>query len=405
LPTNYIDFTTSPEVAGFFAADNPKGHLLDAESCIVCLETADLKKFWANMPAKYPPPRFIGLEVPNLWRLEAQEGCFLFCDCANFEHIYDLDRIIFPYTGPFPGIPRSKIYPLEKSALEIALDQYFMNEKLIAGTRMVYSLSGFREASHMTMEDTGGWNSDLVSSPIPTDSSWDKSVLAKWIQADPERYSHVSAGPVLTISFLGQVDPSSLHRRIESKVLSDLERNPSLRTQSVRWTVEDAELLTGRPNLPEALSRLWNGVRILPYTPDQIAHCIGRCAALWAAWEGQSSDDIPFMRAASTCFGECLEIEFGASDGSYSRSFASKRTLAKAVRNDVSPYLNPRYADQIHGNIVGMLQAIQDPSLLFDFSRLADAFVREIAPFQVLHRRSDLAVFYSPARLDRFGLP
>ena len=280
-----------------------------------------------------------------------------------------------------------------------------MNEKLIAGTRMAHSIFGSWMNNGMALEDSGGWNSDLVSTPIPADNSWDKNVITRWTQDRPERYSHVSAGPMLTLSFFGQAGPCGLHHRIESKLLSDLQRNPSLRTHSDQWTVEGAETLKGRPNLAQALSRLWNGVRILPYTDDQIAHGIGQCAALWAALEDKSPLGDPPQRAASACFGECLEIEFGASDGSYSRSFSSKKSILNAVRKDVSSYLNPTYPDQLDGNVVGLLQAVQDPSLLFDFSRLADTFVREIAPFQVLHRRSGLAVFYSPARLDRFGLP
>ena len=54
IPTNCIDFTTSAEVAGFFAADNANARPLSDESCILCLNTRDLKRFWRNMPPKGP---------------------------------------------------------------------------------------------------------------------------------------------------------------------------------------------------------------------------------------------------------------------------------------------------------------------------------------------------------------
>ena len=72
MPTQYLDFTTDPRVAGFFASGEGSG-----KACILCLNTSDLRKFWQAMPKRYPPPEFIGIDVSNLWRLQAQRGVFL----------------------------------------------------------------------------------------------------------------------------------------------------------------------------------------------------------------------------------------------------------------------------------------------------------------------------------------
>ena len=62
-------------------------------------------------------------DVNNLWRLQAQRGVFLFCN-FNYDMDFPLDKIIFPYTG-YPSYPTRKIvYPSDKSALELLLDQY-----------------------------------------------------------------------------------------------------------------------------------------------------------------------------------------------------------------------------------------------------------------------------------------
>jgi hypothetical protein len=50
------------------------------------------------------------------------------------------------------------------------------------------------------------------------------------------------------------------------------------------------------------------------------------------------------------------------------------------------------------------MQILRSPSLLFDYDALCDVWAREIIPAQVLLRRG-LAAFFSPARLDTFGLP
>src|SRR4051812_34590385 len=42
IPTHYIDFTTDPAVAGFFAADTKEPVPPGTESCIFCLDSADL---------------------------------------------------------------------------------------------------------------------------------------------------------------------------------------------------------------------------------------------------------------------------------------------------------------------------------------------------------------------------
>lgn len=113
---------------------------------------------------------------------------------------------------------------------------------------------------------------------------------------------------------------------------------------------------------------------------------------------------VDWAKVTSECFGETIEIEFGSEDGSYSRSFASKTKLLTAVRKDIYDYLDPKWKSQLEKNIVGLLQAIWTPSRLFDYDKLAELFAHEIAPVQVIMRSERVAIFFSPARLDSFGL-
>jgi hypothetical protein len=123
-------------MAGFFACD--LDDLVPGEpSCIVCLNTADLVDFWHNMPAKWRPPECLRIDVSNLWRLQAKKGVFLFCPYTNIEEIYDFDRIIFPASVQATQTMRDRVYPVRKSQLEILLDQYFMNERLIENSRNI----------------------------------------------------------------------------------------------------------------------------------------------------------------------------------------------------------------------------------------------------------------------------
>jgi WD40 repeat protein len=133
IPTNLLDFTTDPRVAGFFAADTIQP-AQGCESCIYCLDTHSLERTWQHAKAtrdrsgvRIEPIR---IAVDNLWRLQAQRGVFLHAN-YDWEADYPMDRILFPYSG-YPVAPnRSEIYPIDKSSLEILLDQYFDRERLL----------------------------------------------------------------------------------------------------------------------------------------------------------------------------------------------------------------------------------------------------------------------------------
>lgn len=76
MKTAYIDFTTEPSVAGFFASDY-QGQKQGFESCILCLSAQDLDLVWKSQPKELPRTRLVRIYVADLWRLEAQFGVFL----------------------------------------------------------------------------------------------------------------------------------------------------------------------------------------------------------------------------------------------------------------------------------------------------------------------------------------
>ena len=111
IPTHFLDFTTEPAVAGFFAADTASPQL-GTESCIFCLKSADLLEFWndiCDIMEKSGGPvvhlELVRPKVPNLWRLQAQHGVFLFAP-TNWDLHYRMDRVLFPSSG-YPRNPTS----------------------------------------------------------------------------------------------------------------------------------------------------------------------------------------------------------------------------------------------------------------------------------------------------------
>ncbi len=410
MPTPFVDFSTEPRVAGFFASYGQPTE--GKESCIICLNTADLKDFWRVMPAKYPPPEFLRLHVPNLWRLEAQFGTFLYCLYDKFEHIYDLDRIVFPYTGPVSKPSVEEIYPRRKSNLELLLDQFFMNETLLEGTHRAESIMKNIRTIHVEATD---YDPDLiVGDSVPMESSWDATKLKLWLTPTVEQFSTAVTDVTWQFEIEDNVDPAVIGQKIAEDVKRRLDETSGVRSKLVSWTFpENKNRDSSRSGfLLQSLQWLWDSLRTLPYKNEDIAIGIGNCIALYLSRMRIASPRIDlWLDAADSCFGEAVEVEFGAADASYSRAYASHSELLKAVRKDIERFLAPAYRDSFIGNITGLLQAVKVPNRLFDFDRLARVFARQIAPSQVLVRfagdskRHSSAIFFSPARLHKFGLP
>jgi len=402
LPTNFIDFTTSPEIAGFFASCGEKTED-DQLSCILCLDTKDLMEFWKILPSKYPPPELIAIDVQNLWRLQAQHGTFLYCPYSHFEHFYHLDRIFFPFIGSLSGLDKDKIFPKRKSQLEILLDQYFMNEQLIEGGRnLPESIKKFT----LFIPSSEKYDPEVFigNNPPSKLDSWSAINLQPWISTKREKFFDATTETSWEIVINLNKDINSIRREVLEYIKLQLDSTPSARNQLINWSIKFFENQPHR-TLNTTIQRLWDGLRILPHENDDIAEGIANCIALHLSGLPERIAQIDWEKPTSACFGETIWIEFGSSDGSYSRAYVSKTKLLSAVRSDIDKYLVPKWKQELTKNITGLLQVIRTPDRLFEFDRLSKLFAQEIVPVQVLMRSEASAIFFSPARLDSFGLP
>jgi hypothetical protein len=120
-------------------------------------------------------------------------------------------------------------------------------------------------------------------------------------------------------------------------------------------------------------NHLWDGVRKLPYSNEQISYAFAETVSLWHESSGGRGYSVnQGLPAAKTCFGDdVIELEFGAADGSYSRAYASTEMLTRAIRSDIKDYLVPSWANIFALHPVNVVQVIRTARLLFDFTRLA----------------------------------
>jgi hypothetical protein len=406
LPTNFVDFTTQPEIAGFFASEKASFETAGDLACIICLDVQDFKEFWQPLAGRYPPPEFLELMVPDLWRLEAQHGCFLYCPYDDVERLYDFDRIFFPNSHPLRGVRREDVYPERKSHLEILLDQYFMNERMIEAERTWKP----EDVKRLVLEaPTGGCAPDVFPNGLPDHPSWSDGALRPWLERVGEPLNKARTAVHFRVLVPDPRDTTRMVREVSEQLLNDLFGLAGIRSKLVGWHVQvkaDYRLPQDfESRLAPRLARLWDGLRRLPYGDRDISLGVGLCVAFATALGGdfRNPDARHWEGAAARCLTEPVELEFGADDGSYSRGYASAAGLAASIRPDILRFVADGWRDQLAGNVRGILQTAWTPKKTFDLGLVTPLFAREIAPYQVLAR--DTAIFYSPARLVSLGLP
>jgi FRG domain len=403
IPTNYIDFTTDPGVAGFFAADPPPED--GTTSCLYCLDTKELLSVWDTMREfrEGGELQLVTIDVTNLWRLQAQRGVFLFCN-YNWDVDFPMDRILFPTSGYPPYPTKDLIYPVPKSPLELVLDRYFDREAKLFGQRELDKIFDSLQAEGRAVfrahyEAPPGFYEPQVVKNGQLDilESWSAERLAPWLSFEDESLRDVGSPPVpLRVNSSGpEVAGSSVAYGVGRLLRSD----PDIRRKTPTWQLQGITDGTMTEGLASLLGNVWNGMRWLPYSAELISQACGTATALFFLGLGKAESRE--VEVCSNCFGPCIEVEFGATDSSSSRAYVAKETLLKAVRPDIADLLVDEHKS-LSRDPRRLLQVIYSPSRLFEFDAFVRLFAREVIPSQALMRKFQM---FSPAVLQTFGLP
>jgi FRG domain-containing protein len=408
IPTHYIDFTIEPGVAGFFAADTDIAQGPDELACIYCVDTEELTDVWDMMKGVRAGTQMelVQADVSNLWRLEAQHGCFLFCN-YNWDVDFPMDRILFPQSG-YPSWPTKEIiYPPQKSALELLVDQYFDIEQKVLGNerlkRMFEELQSRNPNVSIIHDDEDsklGYRPEYLKVPeIPTLASWSPNNLAAWTGFAPERMDATIGVPVV-LQVKPSQSPAEFAKSIMYGVRQFLNAKKQARLFSFDWHLRGTTLqppLT-LEELSGYLRAVWNGMRSLPYSDDAIMTAFGVTANLYL--EGLSNEG--GLEDAGKVLDNCFEVEFATELGSSSRGYMTPNSLLQALRPDLDEFISDEMKDMMQRDPHKVLIGIFSPNRLLDFKALCRIFAHELIPSQVLTRGM---VLYSPAVLSTFGLP
>lgn len=406
-PTSYIDFTTEPSVAGFFASDTTQQLEEGTISSIFCLNTKDLVDFYVdhkNFIGEKMKVEPVTVDVSNLWRLQAQHGHFL-----NTNHpwyaIYDMDRIEFPWTGPTAYPQRDQIYPPQKSHLEQLLDEFQSLEQRRRGQKnMRLLMDELREKGvkieHIPYSNPLRYEESVFSAEPALLNCWKKEVLSDWFVEKQEQFYQVN-GKLKDISIRSVSGAPAPHIQIKVAFSSALSREPNLRSYAVNWKISGLEGQLDVERYLNAIQSAWNGMRNLPYENNDIATAMQVITQLFLIGNCDSILGRIMNDAFSKWLPDAYEIEFGNDLlDTVSRAYCSSDLLVECLDSEWKKSCKDQ---EMVASAYGSLYACSKPHYMFDFEKFARLFASQIIPAQLAIGRP--LVLFNPAKLDFFGNP
>lgn len=363
IPTAFLDLTVSPEIALLFAKQSRESSE-PSEAVIYCFLEAGLRAL--------PDGRLTRINVDNLWRLESQRGLFLqyiderLADVLRSQAI----RIYFPAT-PLSAEERTRLYPIRKSALEVAIDQWVYRREVERLT------DSFEEVKFKILTHRQTYPGVFRWRIVPKlKASWIKQESA-WVFPPVESVSIVNNPAVIALPQVDLSDPG-----IAQRIVADAIRGPirEYRTSGklVSFTVQLSEkkfALAG--SVATLINRCWDGLRVLPYEAEEVVASIALTAIFLLARteEVDGVDEWP-----ERLFGELSTIEVAPIGGHIEAGVVSRADLLKAFSgehvNKLTAYMRRKVADDPEF----LMLYVVDHWMLFEFAAFKRLFVEQFIP-------------------------
>lgn len=398
IPTDFIDLTRSPEVALFFATHS-KQSLIDKEGVLICLNSDDFKttiEFCSIIFERedITPPYIYEAEIDNLWRLKAQNGCFLQSELINLETIYPFDKIIFPHNEYVDIIDISTIYPENKSDLEILLDNFFAAERINEGAlRLQHFAEEFSipitklpSRSHYKYVKSRKWH-----------SSWKTINTKKWTYKVSEPLSkRADINFELNVSSTRNFQKDIL--KIKNQLLHIFKEHQITRRDFISPSIKFTPKIRSKKLLiliNKSVKYIWDGMRTLPYSRPQIIYTIAKYLVLELYHSAKQVD-------IETCFYLPILISMSNHFGAHCRCYVSENALEEAIREDILQIQADSLPQTVSTQLLFYVQKIK---IVFDFNKLTRLFASEIIPsMMVRNKHTDRAMsLFSPVYVDRLG--
>jgi hypothetical protein len=398
IPTNYIDFSERIDVAFHFATNSQSNKPL--ENCsIICLNEKDFSEFVEFTKIlfdknKVIPPYIIKKNIENLWRLQAQSGCFLFTPYYQIESFYDFDRILFPFSSPFNKISKQDIYPNRKSELEIMLDLYFNKERRLNQSK---KFQAFLKEFDIPVKEITPNNPFEILNNKKVHTSWYSSTYKKWNFRLNEKWQPSQYKKEVKLNIPLKLSKKEAFQSIKATLKEQFENSKVNRKTPLSFDILTRPELSVKKTyiIKRSCERIWDGTRNLPYTDMEIFAIISNYLLLefydQKVKQGFKDDE-----------DNLITLEMTNKYGSSTRFKAVPNNIIKAYRDDLDEII-VKYP--IRPIPIELLFHINRPRYIFDFKKLIELFKKEIVANQVFENRLDNhpVIFYSPAQVRLLG--
>ncbi|MGF7072340.1 FRG domain-containing protein [Mucilaginibacter sp. 3215] len=397
LKTNYIDFTESPEVATYFAT-NSHDNLPGENAVIICLNEADWNSFISSLKGYFEEEKVIApyiarIDVDNLWRLQAQQGCFMFTPYSQIEFFYDFDRIIFPFSEPYSAIRSGHIYPKRKSELEQLLDHYFNMEERIKGAERMRK---FAEEINMPVSHIGGLEFDHYFKRKQKHTSWRSAEFKTWDLPLMERWAPGNRIR-LQLNYVRDLPAAVQLETIRQQLAHVFRKRKISRITPIKFYLDPIPDIAAKDIklIQRCCSRAWDGMRNLPFSDAEIIQIISQVVVAGVT-EALTDQVLSFSGE------KLLLLEMTNEYGNTSRCQVSPSVIISCFRADLFDILSDEAPRVLQPE---MLLHINDPYLLFDFHLLLAAFKKEIIHSQLLLQQENEhpVIFFTPAQINVLG--
>lgn len=412
--TQFIDFTSEPEIAAFFASETTTAPSQQQNAAIICLNSKDFENFWKGPGSAVfgsrmkKPPEIIRINVENLWRLQTQKGCFLWNPMSSIERVYNFDRIIFPYSKIHAKIPsHDYIYPSNQSPLEHILTKFFMNEAMMESEAILASIAGIKQYTleiEKSQYDVVSWYPD----GIQVSADWQER--EDWNRVKIEHADDALATYPIYLNSISSIDKTA----DEILSLITVEFILNSRVRALHFATNNTQtLIPPVEKMIACIKRFWNGVRRLPYTELEIRRALESTISQFMDSIKDSSSRCEKKNDISSSITERIYLELSSNlegTGDYSRAHVSERNLLNAHSNEFI-----RVATQFRNspitNAHEAFSLMARPWQRFTFEGLKSLMINDIIPSQIVlrgYRTSDdnpNVIYFSPTELKIIGLP
>ena len=373
IPTNLIDATRSVDAALFFAQQrNVRG---PGRPTVFAWKRESVEGL--------PQVRVVDQHVPDLWRLEAQDGLFL-----EFESETPLDldltetyQIMFASTCTTKSIAGSRetFYPARKSRLEVVIDDYFRGEMLEKRHAEIKELARTdpRISQVQRYRAIRGYQLAFVQENIaPSIKDSDRQLAMTWLERNPLSYTVLKNRESKTFMLTSSC----------SDIRAEINRAVTYFDSSRGYPTFELVLYTDRTIntvLTKAFNWLFDGLIAFPFTRKSRCNSLVNSFQFLKSMRGDR-DFVQIMRTVNRVLGQNCLVDFAPEASFRRRAYASISSLECAINLDALRSLLPFFRKHVADKKRAVSCFEVRPAFSFNLSRFVVLFAEEVIPSQVL---------------------